>query len=261
MKIQILADLHMEFFPLPRRRAFLEGLQTDCDVVALAGDVGTIEELAPTLEWFCDHYPQVVYVTGNHELYRSSFEAVRELLGSLDGRLDNLHFLDNRAVTIGGQRFLGTTLWFPNAPQNDTFAVMLNDFILIEGFQDRVYVEAARASEFLRETLQPGDVVLTHHLPSHRSVHAEYKDSPLTRFFVFPQDDLIESRLPALWVHGHTHLSCDYRLGPYEETRVLCNPYGYYRHEENPRFDPYLMVDLQREGGLSRPGVRPESGG
>ena len=244
MKIQILADLHMEFFTQPRQRSFLEGLQTGCDVVLLAGDLATLDQLGPTLEWFCAQYAQVVYVTGNHEFYRSSFGAVRQALAALGGRLENLHFLDNRAVTIEGQRFLGTTLWFPDSPQNDTYSVMLNDFQLIEGFHDQVYQEATRAREFLQAELQHDDVVLTHHLPSHRSVNALYGDSPLTRFFVHPQDDLMNSRLPALWVHGHTHLSCDYRLGPGDETRVLCNPYGYHHHEENPAFLRRLVVDL-----------------
>ena len=244
IKIQILADLHMEFFPQPRQRSFLEGLLTDCDVVLLAGDLATLDQLGPTLEWFCANYPRVVYVTGNHEFYRSSFAAVREVLQDLGGSLANLHFLDNRAVTIQGLRFLGTTLWFPDSPQNDTYSVMLNDFQLIEDFHERVYEEAARAREFLQAQLQRGDVVLTHHLPSHRSVDALYEDSPLTRFFVYPQDDLMESRLPALWAHGHTHLNCDYRLGPGDETRVLCNPYGYHHHEENPGFLRGLVVEL-----------------
>jgi Icc-related predicted phosphoesterase len=32
------------------------------------------------------------------------------------------------------------------------------------------------------------------------------------------------SARPALWLHGHTHGSCDYKLG---DTRVVCNPMGY----------------------------------
>ena len=244
MKLQILADLHMEFFSPPLRRSFLEGLLTPSDVVLLAGDVATLEELDETLQWFCDQYPQVVYVTGNHEYYKSSFDAVHHRLAALGGRLDNLLFLNSRAVTIAGQRFLGATLWFPDGPQNDTYSIMLNDFRLIEGFCDRVYEEARQAARFLEQELQPGDVVLTHHLPGQGSVNALYADSPLTCFFVHPMDELMERRRPALWVHGHTHLSCDYRVGPGDETRVLCNPYGYHHHEENPGFDRRLVVEV-----------------
>ena len=47
----------------------------------------------------------------------------------------------------------------------------------------------------------------------------------------------------ALWIHGHTHDSFDYRLGA---TRVLANPRGYVQDgtAENPDFDPGLTVQL-----------------
>lgn len=46
----------------------------------------------------------------------------------------------------------------------------------------------------------------------------------------------------ALWIHGHTHDSFDYR---HNGTRILCNPRGYVRDgaDENPAFDPTLPVD------------------
>ncbi len=48
---------------------------------------------------------------------------------------------------------------------------------------------------------------------------------------------IIEEQQPALWVHGHTHDSCDYHVGA---TRVVCNPKGY--EYENKAFDPELVV-------------------
>lgn len=51
--------------------------------------------------------------------------------------------------------------------------------------------------------------------------------------------DVIEDGRPALWVHGHTHDSCDYELGA---TRIVCNPRGY--EDENSAFDPELVVTL-----------------
>ncbi len=243
MKLQILSDLHMEFFAPEARKSFWESLQTDADVVLLAGDMATAPELGETLWWFCANYPEVIYVCGNHEFYRSSLGRVRGALAAVSERLENLHVLDNDAVTIGGQRFLGTTLWFPDGEANATYSVMLNDFHMIKGFGEQVYPEAERADAFLRAELQRGDVVVTHHLPSRRSVHAMHGDSPLTCFFVHPQDALVEERRPALWVHGHAHNSCDYHLG---DTRVVCNPYGYLDNEENQGFVERLMVDVGR---------------
>ena len=41
----------------------------------------------------------------------------------------------------------------------------------------------------------------------------------------------------AVWIHGHTHESCDYVE---QGTRVLCNPRGYGPFELNATFDPML---------------------
>jgi hypothetical protein len=38
---------------------------------------------------------------------------------------------------------------------------------------------------------------------------------------------------PRLWVHGHTHTTCDYELG---STRVACNPYGYPHERDRNRY-------------------------
>jgi predicted phosphodiesterase len=47
----------------------------------------------------------------------------------------------------------------------------------------------------------------------------------------------------ALWVHGHTHNSCDYHI---KRTRVLANPRGYVKDgkAENSEFDPGLTVEV-----------------
>ncbi len=51
--------------------------------------------------------------------------------------------------------------------------------------------------------------------------------------------ELIERHQPALWVHGHTHTSFDYRIGA---SRIVCNPHGY--GDENEAFDPGLVLDV-----------------
>jgi hypothetical protein len=52
-----------------------------------------------------------------------------------------------------------------------------------------------------------------------------------------------------LWVHGHTHDSFDYTLNG---TRVVCNPRGYAKGgvNENPLFDPNLMVEVHGDPGI-----------
>jgi predicted phosphodiesterase len=60
-------------------------------------------------------------------------------------------------------------------------------------------------------------------------------------YFLCDVEELIRSRKPTLWIHGHTHKSRDYRI---EDTRVVCNPFGYVAQEENEDFDSFLTVEV-----------------
>jgi hypothetical protein len=84
---------------------------------------------------------------------------------------------------------------------------------------------------------------VTHHAPSPMSIHPRFAGSLLNGCFVSDAERLVDARRCALWIHGHTHDSFDYRLNG---ARVLCNPRGYAKDgvNENARFDPGLVVNL-----------------
>ena len=67
--------------------------------------------------------------------------------------------------------------------------------------------------------------------------------TPINACFVSDLADRIARWQPALWLHGHTHDSFDYRLGA---TRVVCNPRGYAPGGvvENACFDPQLVLEV-----------------
>jgi len=54
-------------------------------------------------------------------------------------------------------------------------------------------------------------------------------------------DDLIMDRQPRLWIHGHTHDTIKATLGA---TSILANPFGYFRREVNPNFDPRALIEI-----------------
>ena len=95
----------------------------------------------------------------------------------------------------------------------------------------RLFIDAALSSDPIKT------VVITHHLPHARSIPPRFKGDLLNAAYASDLSGVIESGRPALWVHGHTHDSCDYVVG---DTRVVCNPRGY--DDENARFDPMLVV-------------------
>ncbi len=102
--------------------------------------------------------------------------------------------------------------------------------------RDRNWLEGKLEESFDGET-----VVVTHMVPSMGSVPERYKEDPLSAAFASNLDALIERTQPALWIHGHTHDSFDYRIG---RTRVMCNPYGYWGREMNPGFREDLIVNV-----------------
>lgn len=243
MSVKILSDLHLEFIKAPAAvNAFIDGLidERKVDVLIMAGDVAGHSGVAYALARFRERFDDVLYVPGNHEFYGTSFVNLRDTLAKIAA--PGLHLLDNGVVEIQGHRFVGSTLWFPDDPLSAYYCSRLNDFHRIEDFAETVYEENRRSVEFLQKHVMKGDIVITHHLPSGQSVADRFRSNPLNRFFLCEMDELILDREPRLWIHGHSHDSCDYTLGT---TRVICNPFGYPSIDENPGFNPGLVVAVE----------------
>ena len=241
-RLQVMSDLHFEFHA-DHGSSFVRALDpTGVDALILAGDITTGGRLADALEQFCERYPRVFYVIGNHELYGYSRAEVGAAIERAAGRHANLHVLDGNAVyALGDRRVVGCALWFPYDGDNERHERLLNDFAYIPGFRGWVYEVNREHQAHLRATVRAGDIVVTHHLPSEGSVTPRFLGSPLNRFFVCPMDDVMKRR-PALWVHGHTHASLDYVHA--SGTRVVCNPFGYAGTEPNSHFDAGKIVDV-----------------
>jgi hypothetical protein len=86
-------------------------------------------------------------------------------------------------------------------------------------------------------------VVVGHHAPSRQSTHEMYAhDTIMNGGYSSDMDEFIEDRPQIkLWTHGHTHHVFDYMIG---ETRVVCNPRGYYGHEARADEWKLLTVDI-----------------
>ncbi len=244
MKVLPISDVHVEFHPhRDRGEHFVHSLPTDgVDVCAVAGDVSDHGRFEDALRWLADRYPEVIYVHGNHECYGGSLARTQDDIAELAAKLSNLHFLHNRAVEIGGKRFVGTTMWFRPHPMGPIHAGEMTDFDAIEGLREQVPKENARAVRFLQTNVRKGDVVVTHHAPCWRSEDPRWKREPLSRlFYVCDMNELIFERQPAVWIHGHIHHSWDY---PLWNTRVVCNPVGYLDESPNRQFDRSKIIEV-----------------
>jgi Icc-related predicted phosphoesterase len=239
MQVRVVSDLHFEFAPDGGRICAHRVTRGEFDVLVVAGDLTSARGLRAGLRLICEETDKpVVYVHGNHEFYGSDRASVLEDTRRSQEEFPHLHFLDRRVVTIDGQRFAGATLWFQKSSAPEW---AMNDFSLITGFRSWVYNENGLARSWLAENVQPGDVVVTHYLPSPKSVHPKYVGNALNPFFVCDVERLITEKRPALWIHGHTHESVRYQLGG---TEVACNPFGYSGHEVNQEFDPELTIEV-----------------
>jgi hypothetical protein len=180
-------------------------------------------------------------VHGNHEFYSTERSAVLDATRRAVERNPNLFWLVVDDREICGRRWLGAPLWFREAPVAPRYRQAMTDFLVIPEFESWVYAENARALAFFERELKSDDVVLTHQLPAEGSVAPRFQGHPLNPFFVCDVEPLIRERRPALWIHGHTHFSFDYRI---LNTRVVCNPFGYASFELNPSFQDAFVVEL-----------------
>ena len=240
MKIQVMSDLHCEFYNDNGAR-MLDDMPSVGDVLVVAGDLAPGRLLADALGWLCYKFPKIVFVPGNHEYYHSDREKMNILRKELEERHQNLIWLDQEVVEIDGQRFVGATGWFPNDPHSWMYAAQLNDFRLISGFKKWNYQVHDQTRQFLLENVRPGDVVVTHHAPTSISTPDRFRGSQLNRFYVSKFHDVIEKCQPKLWIHGHMHDPTDHEV---MGCRVVSNPRGYPRHGEGANFNPELIVKV-----------------
>lgn len=241
MQIQVMSDLH---FAHRNWHEFIEPL-VGGEVLVLAGDIMELAELGRAkaiFAAFAKKFGDVLYVPGNHEFYETNPTVAYESLERIVKDIPNFRLLKaGEPVTVNGQRFLGDTMWFPDTPVCRMLEGQWSDFFCIQNLRPWGYQQNQKFIEFLDKELKTSDVVVTHHLPSFKSVSSKYKNNIFNAFFVSDVEKLIAERQPKLWIHGHTHQQFDYDIG---STRVYCNPLGYPREGGNAHFFDRVNVRL-----------------
>lgn len=249
MKLHLASDIHLEF-------GKFNHTPPECDVVVLAGDIGTG---VSGVMWAGETFDKpVVMISGNHEFYgRRRLHRHYEKMKAKAQEYNNVHFLQNESVVIDGVRFIGCTLWTDFKLIGNQPIVMMNAKSMMNDYQHilfdigkpiqpfHILTEHEKSVEFIVDELsKPFDgktVVVTHHLPSEQSCFPEYKGNSSNVFYASNLESLIQIYKPILWLHGHTHNSRDYMI---DETRIVCNPRGYVGYALNPEFKPDLVIEI-----------------
>ncbi len=245
----LFSDLHREFYNSNNGRhrwfwndpAFDLPNADDADFCVLPGDITAGNNAMDFVQTFCDRFKHVLQVAGNHEHYGAVYEDVIEKHRSYAAKVSNYHFLERDTVTLEGQRFVGCTMWykgnvFRDRPLNDFFRIKMQD----KEFGDWVFDYGAESVQWLYDTVESDDVVVTHMLPCSAAVDDNWRGDPLNCYYYNNADKVIDEKRPKLWLHGHTHSSLDKTLG---DTRIVRNPRG-YPGEINPTWQPNLRMKL-----------------
>jgi hypothetical protein len=269
-KISVCSDLHLEF-----------GYQElpGGEVLILAGDIcearsfkkqfhsTRVTDANPGTYRYCDFfykecakYDRVFYVMGNHEHYHGRFDRTKIELEEILPK--NVRILENEFEIYNGVLYLGATLWTDcdrgNPVSLHQIKYGMNDFRYIKNYYVNknlyynltpehtvdVHKNTLRYfQEVLTEHSSMPCVVITHHAPSHLSIHPRYINAPMNGAYVSDLSNFIlDNENIRVWVHGHNHDQFSYPIG---KTQVMSNPRGYVGHEDTSEFDPgfFFKVD------------------
>ena len=254
MKIAVCSDLHLEFGTIS-----LENTE-NAEVLILSGDILIAKDLLVVedehsersarfhnfFQECSERFPHVVYIAGNHEHYHGDFsDTVRTLRDRL-AYLPNLHVLDLDCFTHNDVTFIGGTLW-TDMNKEDTITLhamrgMMNDFRIVSNSNTNAGVftpedsvaEHIKMKQYIRAVIESKFngkfVVVGHHAPSKLSTHPRYVNETIMNgaYSSDLSEFILDNPQIKLWTHGHTHEPFDYKIG---DTRIVCNPRGYYRYE------------------------------
>lgn len=254
-KFHYASDLHLEF-ALPRAE------DVTGENLILAGDICTLVSLNPIMndagnrkkrdrfELFFRHaeenFSRVFYLTGNHEAYNFDIALEKEYI---EKYLPNvIHINDSSYEFDDGTVLMGGTLW-TDMGKNDPMVHLavgggMNDFRIIYNTEKDpfaiftthdAYERHQKTMKFLADELDKYKdrkvIVATHHAPSRLGINPLHNDrNSIDPGYYSDLDEFIMDR-PQIrtWVHGHTHIQKEYRIG---ETNVLSNARGYEGYEE-----------------------------
>jgi len=233
-------------------------LDTDKDtVLGIAGDMDTQKYTAKFLIEMSKRFKAVVCVLGNHDYWKRDLQSHPEQIKktlAMAG-VTNVHLLDCNSVVIDDVRFIGATLW-TDFNKGDSLVLNMaeremNDYFFMRknNYERRVkprdlLAEHIRHRDFIFSFAQNDEkmVVLSHHAPCWKSIDfSRYGQGPINYLYATEFGNEIAYSNFLLWQHGHIHTTHDY---PIYNTRIICNPRGYFGDKMNEKFNDKWIIEL-----------------
>ncbi len=277
MKLRIMSDLHLEFFPQGVWYK-IPPLPDDKDtVLILAGDICVAakhqhmeEQFQPFIRDCMNRFDYVIMILGNHEHYGSNllgfhnaYSTILTHVNNAGADQSNFRLLDNNCIIFPQHdvTVIGSTLWTSmDKPHASIYWNSMYDSKQIHsgnksGFSAK---EAQEEHEICIDHIMDMAknphtnklVMVTHHAPSFKSVHQRFKapeHAMMNQFFASDLDLFAADINPIYWIHGHMHDACRYKLDETIcQTEVICNPRGYPGEGQmtGNKFDPLLTIEI-----------------
>jgi predicted phosphohydrolase len=135
MRLAWTTDVHLNFVDATTRRDFYNSLAQDSDAVVISGDIGESPDVEGYLREMEDVLQRPIYfVLGNHDFYRGSITATREVVARLAAESEHLVYLTAHGVVeLTPQTALVGHDGWADARWGafKTSDVLLNDYVLI----------------------------------------------------------------------------------------------------------------------------------
>jgi Icc-related predicted phosphoesterase len=260
------------------------------DLIVVAGDLGKPSHLSAISEWLDDLCP-VAIVLGNHDFWDmecSMDDCIEKWRSTVlhvnQTRSYPIHLIQDDTVYLstksGTVRVFGGTLWtdFEFYASDPTVMTWSNDVLLNkikatmpdeyrrinhgyiepQEIQERHFITRSHIESELSVPFEGPSIIVTHHLPSAKSISARYRGQLLNAGFASHLDYMLD-KTNALWLHGHIHHSVAY------PTRgggiVATNPVGCMMKDNLPindffkksMFAEYLGSDTTLSWALRQP--------
>ncbi len=266
MEIQILSDLHLEspkaydIFEIPPKAQYL----------ALLGDIGYVtahkDDFSAFLRRQLKQFKAVLFVPGNHEAYRSTWDDTIETLRALeqeargDVSLGEFVLMDRTIYRPADTNvvLMGCSLFSSIPPEKQMAIEMgINDFYQTRDWTTNSHNDSHRRDVTWLNTevskLEKSDVkimILSHWSPSQdpRTMDARHSGSSITCGFStdMSEEPCFRSDKVKVWAFGHTHYNCDVefeRGGDLTPIRLVTNQRGYY-FAQAEKFDLEKTITL-----------------
>lgn len=265
IKIRVISDLHIDVNTNLLQSIPVFGFEDELDTTDLLLIAGDISGSKQVTDYYLSRLQSknttcnIVCVGGNHLGYdRLDSDTLGNTKECINIYLRDkyktapVYFLENNYITIFNEYIIiGCTLYSNfNLYNNIELAknnaeYNINDFRYVTTYDTECdcirpvtsddYISWFNKSlQYISDVCKKHNdkkiIVLTHFAPSIQSINSKYVGNILNPYYCTNLDDFIkENTNIKLWVHGHVHGVFDYNIG---NTRIVCEPYGYYGREQ-----------------------------